>query len=110
MDQQNHVNCTTPRCRNSASYKIAEPWSYGAATELKTYGLACQDHFAHVYREARQRKVVYAPRPNESVGEIGIYRCGTDARKPEPERLKGLEASCTSWERLMQASSARPGS
>jgi hypothetical protein len=101
--KRNPVPCSHPRCRNSATYKIAAPWSYGTASELKTYALSCQDHFSTLFREAQERKVLYPPSSDETVGEIGIYRCGPWHVGDRPQRLTGLEASCLSWQRAMQA-------
>src|SRR4051794_22113251 len=41
----NEVRCSKPKCGKPAAYKIAAPWSYGQFSELKSYGLACSEHF-----------------------------------------------------------------
>jgi hypothetical protein len=104
----NPAPCSYPRCPNSATYKIAAPWSYGAISELKTYALSCAEHFSTLFREAQERKILYPPSSDETVGEIGIYRCGPWHVDDRPRRLAGLEASCHSWERAMQAAGSQP--
>ena len=101
------VPCSMPECRNTASYKIAAPWSDGLSEELTTYELACVDHFALAYRAAERRKYAYPPASADKVGEVGIYRC--DPYRPAPLlRLRGLEATCRSWEQAQQRN-ARTG-
>ena len=51
------VTCGTPGCGGAAEYKIASPWSAGRFSELKTYGLACEQHYAQTYRDALRRTV-----------------------------------------------------
>jgi len=85
------VHCNVPACGQSASYKIAAPWSDGAFIELKTYGYACSDHLGVVFREAEQRRETYVPLPSETVEEIGIYRYEQGKRDRQLQRLWGLE-------------------
>lgn len=85
------VRCGVPGCGQSASYKIAAPWSDGAFTELKTYGHACSDHLGVVFREAEQRREAYVPSPGETIEEMGIYRYEQGKRDRQLQRLWGLE-------------------
>jgi hypothetical protein len=87
------VVCSKPRCGKPASYKIASPWSYGQFSELKSYGLACSDHFGDAYRDAQARSKLHSPSDEETVGEIGLYRYEKGKRDKELERLGGLEAN-----------------
>ena len=68
------VPCGVPGCGGQAEYKIAAPWSAGRFSELKTYGLACADHYAQAYRDALRRRKIHPPSREETVGEIGVYR------------------------------------
>lgn len=67
------VTCNIPGCAQPAEYKIAAPWSAGRFSELKTYGIACADHYAQVYRDALRRRKVHPPSPEESQGEIALF-------------------------------------
>jgi hypothetical protein len=86
------VVCSKPQCGKPAAYKIASPWSYGHFAELKSYGLACSEHFGDTYREAQRRSKLHAPSVEETVGEIGVYRYEKGKLDKELERLGGLEA------------------
>jgi hypothetical protein len=92
------VPCSIPKCRNSASYKIAAPWSDGCREELTTYELACVEHCIVAFRDAERRRHVYPLAGNEKVGEIGIYRCEAPRTHAPLLRLRGLEAACRSWD------------
>lgn len=96
------IPCGMPDCGGSAAYKIAAPWSDGRIRELKTYALACRDHFTQLYREAQDRRAGYVPTRDETVGEIGIYRFDEAAPDVELVRLRGLEETCRSWERTQR--------
>ncbi len=85
------VRCSLPGCQESASYKIAAPWTDGAFSELKTYGHACSEHLGAVFREAEARWKSYKPEPGESIEEIGIYRYEQGKRDRQLQRLWGLE-------------------
>jgi hypothetical protein len=103
MDSK-EVRCSLPQCRNSATYKIAAPWSDGHSKELVTYELACVEHFAVAFREAERRKRSYPQSAEEKVGELGIYRWEPYRRSAPLLRLLGLEATCRSWERAQLGS------
>jgi hypothetical protein len=85
------VRCSVPECRESASYKIAAPWSDGSFSELKTYGFACSNHLGSVFRAAVERQDDYPPSPGETVEEIAIYRFEQGKRDRQLQRLWGLE-------------------
>jgi hypothetical protein len=87
------VRCGTKGCTNPAAYKIASPWTYGNFKELKSYGLACADHFGDAFREAQRRSKLHAPSVEETVGEIGIYRFEKGKHDRQLERLGGLDAA-----------------
>ncbi|MFO0908515.1 MAG: hypothetical protein U0794_09160 [Isosphaeraceae bacterium] len=85
------VRCSLPDCRETASYKIAAPWSDGKISELKTYGFACSDHLGSVFRLAEERRESYEPAPGETIEEIGIYKYENGKRDRQLQRLWGLE-------------------
>ncbi len=67
------VSCGKPGCRGLAEYKVAAPWSAGRFSELKTYGLACDEHHVQTYRDALRRRKVHPPSAEEAQGEIALY-------------------------------------
>jgi hypothetical protein len=103
------VPCSLPECRNPASYKIAAPWTNGCCAELTTYELACVEHFAVAFREAERRKYAYPPSAEEKVGDVGIYRWEPYRPSTPLLRLRGLEATCRSWEQAELRNAPRPG-
>jgi hypothetical protein len=103
------VPCSLPECSNAASYKIAAPWSDGQSEELTTYELACVEHFALAFREAERRKHAYPPSSGEKVGDVGIYRWEPYRPSAPLLRLRGLEATCRSWEQAQLRNAARLG-
>jgi hypothetical protein len=84
--QTKEVPCSIPHCPNAATYKIAASWTDGCCEELTTYELACVQHFAQAFREAERR----------------IYRFLPGQDSGPPLRLRGLEATCRSWEQAQQ--------
>jgi hypothetical protein len=100
--QRIEVPCSIPHCPNAATYKIAASWTDGCCEELTTYELACVQHFAQAFREAERRKHVYPPTSTERVGEIGIYRFLPGQDSGPLLRLRGLEATCRSWEQAQR--------
>jgi hypothetical protein len=67
------ITCGAPGCSELAEYKIAAHWSAGKFSELKTYGLACAEHYTQTYRDALRRRKVHPPSPEEIQGEMGVY-------------------------------------
>jgi hypothetical protein len=74
MSYTREVLCGAPGCERPVEYKIAAPWSAGKFNELKTYGLCCAGHYAQAYRDALARRKDHALSPEETQGEIGVYR------------------------------------
>jgi hypothetical protein len=85
------VLCGKAQCGKPAAYKIASPWSYGRFHELKSYGLACSEHFGDTFREAQHRCKLHPTSSDEVVGEIGIYRYEKGKHDKQLERLGGLD-------------------
>jgi hypothetical protein len=90
------VVCGRAQCGKTATYKIAAPWSAGRFNELKSYGLACSEHYNDVYREAQRRSKLHHMSPEESVGEIGVYRYEKGKLDRQLERLVGAEGKLPS--------------
>jgi hypothetical protein len=67
------VSCGTKGCTALAEYKIAAPWSAGRFSELKTYGLACANHYVETYRESLRRRKVHPPSEEEVQGEMALF-------------------------------------
>jgi hypothetical protein len=101
------VPCSFPHCPNAASYKIAASWSDGCCEELTTYEFACVQHFAQAFREAERRRHDYPLTSTETLGEIGIYRFFPGQEESPPVRLRGLEATCRSWEQAQRVNAPR---
>jgi hypothetical protein len=101
------VPCSFPHCPHAASYKIAASWSDGWREELTTYEFACVEHFAQAFREAERRRYEYPPASREKMGEVGIYRFFPGQDEGPPVRLRGLEATCRSWEQAQRANAPR---
>ncbi len=85
------VRCSLPGCDETASYKIAAPWSDGSFAELKTYAYACSDHLGPVFRDSEGRRLARGSIPGETVEELGIYRFEQGKRDRQLQRLWGLE-------------------
>jgi hypothetical protein len=91
MTYNREVKCGIPDCENAAAYKVAAPWRTGSFSELKSYGLACDEHYGTALQEAKQRARTHPPSPEEVVGEIGIYAYRPGLRDKKLERRKDLE-------------------
>jgi hypothetical protein len=68
------VTCGVPGCDQPAEYKIAAPWSAGRFSELKTYGLGCEAHYADLYRDALRRRKTHPPTSEEAQGDIAVFK------------------------------------
>ncbi len=82
------VSCGAPGCAGDAEYKIAATWSAGRFNELKTYGLACESHYAQTYRDALRRRKIHPPSAEELQGEIGVYHYEKGKPDKELEQIK----------------------
>lgn len=86
MMYDRQVTCGAPGCGGLAEYKIAAPWSAGRFSELKTYGLACEQHYTQAYRDALRRRKIHPPSAEEVQGEITVFKFekGKPAARLEP--------------------------
>lgn len=81
------VGCSMPGCPGPATHKVAAPWSYGRFAELKTYGLACEDHQGVILEKAKGRRKPYVGEPGETIGEIAVYQYATGTPDSQLRRL-----------------------
>jgi hypothetical protein len=87
--------CYTAGCGRPAAYKVAARWSDGVTSELKTYGLACEECLPAWFQRARERRAVCRLASGESLDAPGIYRIRHGQRDQHLQRLPDLEATCT---------------
>ncbi|MDX2037595.1 MAG: hypothetical protein SFX72_13160 [Isosphaeraceae bacterium] len=83
--------CSAPGCAREAVYKIAAPWSSRAGSELKTYGLACEEHRVSQLMRGRLHRRDLVVADDETVGEVGLYRAAPGAAGSNLERLADFE-------------------
>ncbi|MSQ96714.1 MAG: hypothetical protein EXR98_19470 [Gemmataceae bacterium] len=92
--------CTTKDCKHPATYKIAARWSDGVVSELKTYGLCCEECVATWFLRGRESFKKSRLIPGETLEQPGIYRLHRGERDQALQRLTDLE------ERLAAATNA----
>ena len=85
------VVCQQAGCAAEARYKVAAEWSDSEFQELKTYALACREHLAELYRDARRRCGNYVLAEGESLGAPGIYGLPPAGSPPSLVRRRELE-------------------
>ena len=85
------VFCYTKDCKNLATHKIAGRWSDGVVSELKTYGLCCEECLAKWFARGRERHHAYHLTTGETLEEPGIYRLQHGKRDQALERLTEME-------------------
>jgi hypothetical protein len=91
------VFCYTKGCKNPAQYKIAARWSDGVVSELKTYGLCCEECLAKWLLRGRESHKACRLIPGETLEPPGIYLLQRGQRDQVLQRLPELE------ERLLPA-------
>ena len=79
--------CSTACCQEPAVYKIAASWSDGSSRELKTYGLACEQHRDHELAAARRRHERLPRGEDETVAPVELYRLIPGCRDRDLEPL-----------------------
>ncbi len=68
--------CGAPGCERPARYRIAAPWSHHTSSELKNYGLACEQCLDERLALARARHARLRLADGEAVGEVSAYPLG----------------------------------
>ena len=85
------VFCYTKGCKNPALYKIAAKWSDGVVSELKTYGLCCEDCLPKALQRGRESHNACRLIPGETLEAPGIYQLQHGKRDQALQRLTALE-------------------
>lgn len=85
------ILCYGEKCQKPAVYKIAARWSHGASSELKTYGLACEDCLPVLFRDSMKRQTQARTLPGELGERPGIYQLFEGWRDRDLVRLTDLE-------------------
>ncbi len=68
------VYCLTSGCKNLAKFKVAARWSDGVVSELKTYGLCCEECLPTWFARGRASHERCRLIPGETLEEPGVYR------------------------------------
>jgi hypothetical protein len=79
--------CFVKGCPQPAIYKVAAPWSDGTASELKNYGLACEEHRSSLVERAQTTRAALKLADGETVGPIAVYPLRPGFRDSELEPL-----------------------
>lgn len=79
--------CSIYGCDHPAIYKIAATWSSGNLSELKNYGLSCEDHRQEQLVRARASRQEFRPAEGESLGEVALYLFRPGARDADLVRV-----------------------
>ena len=85
------VFCYTKGCKNPAQYKIAARWSDGVVSELKHYGLCCEDCLAKWFLRGRESQKTCQLIPGETLDAPGIFLLQRGQRDQVLQRLPELE-------------------
>lgn len=85
------IFCYSKGCKNLAKYKIAASWSDGVVSELKTYGLCCEECLPVWFVRGRQRQKVCRLNPGETLEVPGIYQLRHGQRDQGLHRLTDAE-------------------
>jgi len=83
--------CYTKDCKHPAQYKIAARWSDGVVSELKTYGLCCEECLAKWFQRGRQRFEACKLIPGETLEPPGIFLLQRGQRDQTLQRQTELE-------------------
>ena|ERR1051325_3747448 len=87
------VYCYTKGCKHPALYKIAARWSDGVVSELKTYGLCCEECLPKWFLRGRAHRKGCRLIPGETLETPGIYVLKHGQRDQTLERRVDLEES-----------------
>jgi hypothetical protein len=85
------IYCYTKDCKNVAQFKIAARWSDGVVSELKTYGLCCEECLPKWLRRGRERYHACKLIPGETLELPGVYRLQRGQRDQTLARETDLE-------------------
>ena len=85
------IYCYTSGCKHPAQYKIAARWSDGVVSELKTYGLCCEECLARWLQRGRASYQACRLIPGETLEMPGIYVLQRGQRDQGLQRRTDLE-------------------
>lgn len=85
------IYCHTPGCKHLAAYKIAALWSDGRQSELKTYGLCCEECLPKWFERGREKQKECRLTAGETLETPGIWAMRHGERDKRLERLEDLE-------------------
>ena len=85
------VFCYSKGCKNPAQYKIAARWSDGVVSELKTYGLCCEECLAKWLVRGRESHKACRLTAGETLDVPGIYLLQHGKRDQALQRQTELE-------------------
>jgi hypothetical protein len=80
--------CSTLGCGKIGVYKIAVPWSYGNISELKNYGVCCEDHKGPLLIRAKGENASLVPTEGERIGEVGVFQVLPGVRDADLTRVE----------------------
>jgi hypothetical protein len=80
---QYRAACSSPGCLEPPRYKIAAPWSHGPIHELKSYGLACEQHRQALLARAEGHRQALAVRDDELVGPVEVFPLAASRTTPD---------------------------
>lgn len=85
------IYCYTKGCKNLAAYKIAATWSDGMQSELKTYGLCCEECLPAWFTISRAKQRACRTAAGETLEAPGIFHLERGQRDQSLRRLVELE-------------------
>jgi hypothetical protein len=85
------IFCLTKGCKSLAQFKIAARWSDGVVSELKTYGLCCEECLPKWFQRGRDTHNACRLTPGETLETPGIYLLQRGERDKVLQRLTELE-------------------
>ncbi len=80
--------CSTLGCGREGMFKVAAPWSYGNISELKSYGVCCEEHRSTLFARAKAENAGLPPADGEKFGPVSVYSIRPGARDSELSRLE----------------------
>ena len=80
--------CSTLGCGREGMFKVAAPWSYGNISELKSYGVCCEEHRAALFERAKAENAGLPSAEGEKFGTVGVYSIRPKTRDANLTRVE----------------------